>query len=44
VPGHLVALVWHGEEGLQVPTADGVAAAENRRVVIVVGAPPPPVS
>ncbi len=44
VPEHLVALVWHGEEGLQVPTADGVAAAENRRVVILVGAPPPPVS
>ncbi len=44
VPDQAIALVWHGEDGLQVPTQDGVAAAENRRVVILVGAPPPPVS
>jgi outer membrane protein OmpA-like peptidoglycan-associated protein len=44
VPDHLVALVWHGEDGLQVPTGDGVHQAQNRRVVIVLGAPPPPVS
>jgi len=44
VPEHRIALVWHGEEGLQVPTASGVAQAENRRVVIVVGAPPPSIS
>ena len=44
VPAHLIALVWHGDEGLQVPTANGVAEAQNRRVVILLGAPPPPTS
>jgi OmpA-OmpF porin, OOP family len=44
VPEHLIALVWHGEDGLQVRTGDGAAEAQNRRVVILVGAPPPPVS
>jgi outer membrane protein OmpA-like peptidoglycan-associated protein len=44
VPDQRIALVWHGKDGLQMPTTDGVAEPQNRRAIILVGAPPPPVS
>jgi outer membrane protein OmpA-like peptidoglycan-associated protein len=44
VPQNALVVTGRGQNGLRVPTPDGVREPQNRRVEIVEGGPPGPVS